>query len=850
MNSLLQVGIVLTAMDKMSGVLTGAADKAAQGFARLQQRVVRVGQAMTEMGTKASLMGHGIIQALETPISAAANLDEALTDFSVSAMNNLGQVPAIIEEINKQAVELGNKLPGTTSDFTKAATALKENGVSLETVAKGGLKAASYMAVILKQSPAYASEMVAKLREAFGLADDELVKMTDLTQKAKFAFGLNADDIKYAAAYMGGKLNELHMTGAKNAEMLLAFQGYAQQGGIGSSQFGTNMAMFITRMTTLGQRLRKHSPEMREVHALLHKLGVKLEVFDKKGKFLGLENLFEQMKKLKGLTDAQRSFVFNKLFGEEGEKIGALMMKMNEEGGIQKQIEKLREQADLMQRIDAITQSVKNTWEAFTGSLTNFWAAVGDPMVKFLLPYVNQLNDLVGGPLMAWVDRNKDLVKWLGLAALGTGVLLVALGGLGIVAGAVASGLAVVFTPATLVVAAIAAGALLILRYWKPIKAFFVGFWKGFKEGLAPIQPAIDWLRGAFDKVTEKAKAFWNWLSPSKYSAKQIYGIQKFGQGFGKAFGDAFEKVMQFGQDAFAKLGEWFKPVEPIFQRAKTLFLDLAEGIGKFWGVLKDFGAGFAGGFWDGLKDGFQELKPILDEMGSHVVPALQAVGEAAKAFLNYGLTMGEKVWGVIKSILGGFDTGQEKTASFGRTVAKFSADMVIGMAKISLKLGSIFVDLAADMVTAGAKIMTGLLDGMKSMYGTILDSVGWIAGAIMDHFPRSPAKTGPFRDIPRIHIVESIAATIRPAPLVNAMRAAAAAGMLALSSPALAASHSDIGLARSSGPAPISINYTVNVQGGGLTDKNSIMAALKANEHELVRLIQDVMARNARKDY
>ena len=83
-------------------------------------------------------------------------------------------------------------------------------------------------------------------------------------------------------------------------------------------------------------------------------------------------------------------------------------------------------------------------------------------------------------------------------------------------------------------------------------------------------------------------------------------------------------------------------------------------------------------------------------------------------------------------------------------------------------------------------------------------------------------------------------------------MRAAAAAGMLALSSsPALAASHSGVGLARPSGAAaPISINYTVNVQGSGSADRDTIMAALKANEHELVRLIQDVMARNARREY
>jgi len=848
-NTLLQVGIVLTAMDKMSGVLTGAADKAAQGFARLQQRVVRVGQAMTEMGTKASLMGHGILAGLETPIKAFADLDEATTDLRVAMMDNFGQVSPVFNNIMTQSIELGNQLKGNTADFVNTARALIENGTALESVDKGGLKAASYLGVVLKQVPAQAAEMTAKFREAFGLAEDELVKMADLTQRAKFGFGLNPEEIKYAAQYAGSTLNNLKLTGIENTKMFLAMQGIARQKGMEGSVFGTNFASMLNNIGMMEQKLGRNSKIMREVNADLRHAGIRMQFFDKAGKFVGLEKMVGELEKLKVLSEQDKLNVMNKIFGMEGGRVASMLADAGI-AGLKKALGIIDSQADLFQRLKEMAESVKGVWESLTGTITNVWAAVGKPMVTALMPFLKKLNDFAGGPLMEWVKQNEQLVKWLGLAALATGVLLVALGGLGIVAGAVASGLAVVLTPATLVVAAIAAGALLILRYWKPVKAFFIGFWKGFKEGLAPIQPAIDWLRGAFDKVTEKAKAFWNWLSPSKYSAKQIYGIQKFGQGFGKAFGDAFEKVKQFGQEAFAKLGEWFKPVEPIFQRAKTLFLDVAEGIGKFWGVLKDFGAGFAGGFWDGLKEGFQEMKPLLDEMSTHVVPALQAVGTAAKTFFDFGLSTGEKVWGIVKSILGGFDAGEEKTASFGRTIGKFAADFVVSIAKIGANIGATLVDVAAEMVTIGAKIMTGLLNGMKSMYGTILDSVGWIAGAIMDHFPRSPAKTGPFRDIPRIHIVESIAATIRPAPLVNAMRAAAAAGMLALSSPALAASHSDIGLARSSGHAPISINYTVNVQGGGLTDKNSIMAALKANEHELVRLIQDVMARNARKDY
>jgi hypothetical protein len=42
----------MTAIDKMSGVITGATDKAAPGFARLPTTVSQVSAKMTEMGPR------------------------------------------------------------------------------------------------------------------------------------------------------------------------------------------------------------------------------------------------------------------------------------------------------------------------------------------------------------------------------------------------------------------------------------------------------------------------------------------------------------------------------------------------------------------------------------------------------------------------------------------------------------------------------------------------------------------------------------------------------------------------------------------------------------------------------
>ena len=892
MNSLVQIGIVLTAIDKMSGVINGATDKATQGFSKLQHKIQQVSATLTEMGTKASVMGHGILSAMETPIKAFASLDEASTNLRVAMMDNLGQIPPQFEEINRQAIELGNVLPGTTADFVDSARALIENGTALETVVGGGLKAASYLGVILKLPQAGAAEMVAKFREAFGLAENELVKMADLTQRAKFAFGLGPEEIKYAAQYAGATLNNLKLTGIENTKMFLAMQGIARQKGMEGSVFGTNFSSMLNNIGQMEQKLGKNSKVMKEINADLRHAGISMQFFDSAGHFVGLEKMVGELEKLKVLTEQEKLNVMNKLFGSEGGRVASMLSEAGV-SGLHRAMDTMARQADLMQRIEETNKSARNTWEALTGTIENFWAAVGGPVVTSLYPLIHAVNDFVGGPMMEWVKQNENLVKWLGLGALAVGGLLVVLGGLGIVVGVLGSGLAAlcgvlaaVFSPVSLLIAAIATGAIWVLANWETVKDFFQGFWMGLKEGLAPIMPYLEKIGEKFTWLIDKAKEAGRWLWNRFAPQAPVYhdsrdgrqrstvgkGIDR-GRGFGASLTEMWRSIEGTvkGSDLFKKLGESFKSVEPYLEKGKALFSSVAEGLNKFWNVLKTFSGGFASGFVEEFKIVSQELKPYIDDVSAHVIPALQSLGNAVKAFLDYGLEIGTKVFDILKSILGGFEKGEKTTASFGKSAGKIFADITIGIAKLGASIVSDLVKLAADMVNIGAKIITSILEGMKSVSGTVLDWVGQFAGKIMDHFPRSPAKTGPFRDIPRIHIIESIAETLHPAPLVNAMRAAATAGMLALapltspamaslSSPAMVASaHASAtprpalaaAPAHGGGGGAVTVHFApqITIHGTG-TAKDDIMAALKERQHELVRLVEEAMARNARRQY
>jgi len=72
------------------------------------------------------------------------------------------------------------------------------------------------------------------------------------------------------------------------------------------------------------------------------------------------------------------------------------------------------------------------------------------------------------------------------------------------------------------------------------------------------------------------------------------------------------------------------------------------------------------------------------------------------------------------------------------------------------------------NLFTAGQKIIRSLWEGMKSLASKPVQLMKDIAQKIRNFLPFSPAKEGPLSDIHRIKLIETIAQTITPTPLIN----------------------------------------------------------------------------------
>ncbi|CDH23643.1 phage tail tape measure protein [Xenorhabdus bovienii] len=136
-----------------------------------------------------------------------------------------------------------------------------------------------------------------------------------------------------------------------------------------------------------------------------------------------------------------------------------------------------------------------------------------------------------------------------GLATSGLGALRIAFqAALSVIGG----GLSLLFSPLGLLIAVIVVAALLIWKYWEPIKAWFSGFFSGLMEEIAPIR---DTLAAAFapfapifDAIGNAIKKVWEWFKslfePVNTSAEGLKAATEAGQTFGRLVGKAIAGVV------------------------------------------------------------------------------------------------------------------------------------------------------------------------------------------------------------------------------------------------------------------------------------------------------------------
>ncbi|MBR8399892.1 hypothetical protein KDW65_24995 [Burkholderia cenocepacia] len=160
-------------------------------------------------------------------------------------------------------------------------------------------------------------------------------------------------------------------------------------------------------------------------------------------------------------------------------------------------------------------------------------------------------------------------------------------------------GRAALMNPIGLVITGIALAALLIVKYWEPIKAFFSGFWQGLTEGLGPLAPlfsgvlstlgaAFAPLKPVFDWLVSAVKSAWDWIA-------RLLGLV-----------DASKKSLDAATNAGKGFGAWLADIVVVAAQAAARFVE--------------FGANLMSGLVNGITNGLGAVKTAIQSAGDSVV--------------------------------------------------------------------------------------------------------------------------------------------------------------------------------------------------------------------------------------
>lgn len=301
----------------------------------------------------------------------------------------------------------------------------------------------------------------------------------------------------------------------------------------------------------------------------------------------------------------------------------------------------------------------------------------------------------------------------------------------------------------------------------------------------------------------------------------------------------------------------------------------------------------YFGGIWNAIQSGVETtwnfIKSLFDWSPMDAISsAFGGIGDKIGGYINSAADMAGSAWQRLKNVFtddSAVNIAVRDPASIERAEAAtkrlkiaLESTSAVDMSGVSKKLAGLIASASAlfgavkqavskaenylwgvSWHSHGVRMMDTLAAGMKARSQVVVDQIKATMQQVRNHLPSSPAKIGPLSDIHQLKFSETIARSIKPGPMVKAMRAAALATMAAavpsapaiaspgVASPSLAALSASAGSGTTGGAIHIEFKPTINVGAGSSVTKDEIMSALREQVDQLVKLVEGKQKENAR---
>lgn len=785
--------------DRLSSVFNHAQDsveKMNKPFGELSDALGEVGGHLTSMGAALTGVVGTVAGGAAYAVKAAMELDTSKAALANTLTGNAAQSAAQMRELQKKAQSLGVALPGSTKDMMEMFTELRQQGVNVQTILGGLGEATAQFATLCGRDFQSSAIMVAKFAESLGISADKASEVVDVLQRVKGATGLTEDQLFETFKYVAPSLQSLKIVGQGKKDApkeVAAIIGMLSKSGIEASMAGTGMAQALQRMSSVEKVL--YSKKFGKYRKIMRDQGITLDFFDAKGSFKGLDNMVKQLDKLKAFNDQDQLNVVSMLFGDVG---GRAMQAIIQRGhkGFKEVTQEMGAQKSMQEKISTIMNTTAMKWETFGGQTETAVQLIGTKLTEhFKLPdLLDKVCDKLD-QINAWIDDPKNADKIDGYIEKATKILRI-VGSIG----AALTGLGVSMT--------VTAGAMQAIEAFKK----FHGTINGVSGALRMLATANAWLL-AIGLVALLVIKYWKPLTTL---------FKAIGRGFMDSFGKKFPQLMAQMQPAIDQLKSWFDWL--LTPSEDMPFLDsVGEKIGNLLASVAGFGLDHIG---DNIAK-VAEFGQLLGTITAYLFDGglLSDLDSMSLSWKQFWRDMGTALYLVWDDL----------TKFLGNTWDKISTTF----SNVCTTIYNTIASLGERLFTAGQNIINSIVDGIKSKYNAVTDTVGKLAQDIRDFFPFSPAKRGPLRDLNRIKFGETVASSIKADPVERAINMASNK----LESPLNTVSQTSAAVNSAKNNVNVSYAPVINMNGGSEEAVAAVIAELRRHPSQLMAIIDSEMA-------
>ena len=488
----------------------------------------------------------------------------------VQALTRIDKNSPQFKALREQALKLGSETPFTASDAASGQSFLAMAGFTPQAI-QAALPGVLNMALAGGVELGETADIGSNILTQFNLTADQMDRVGDTLTAAFTRTNTDLRALGETMKYTGPVAAKLGIS----LEEAAAMAGMLASNGLRGSDAGTAMRASLSRLA---------SPPKAAADAL-KELGV--SVADARGKMRPMEDvLLDLYKATQKYGQVDQVSFFKDIAGEEAFVGLQTLVAAAGSGELQKltrELQGARGEADRVAKVmaDNLDGDLKNLDSAWEGLRIRISDLVDGPLrsvTQWLTRVLEKITSLAqahpvltrqlliaGGALLAMTATIRSLSLVIGvlygkLATLRLGFdiltrsmnvvrVLPALwgmltGSVSLLGGAIGA----LFSPVGLIVAALAGAAVLIWKYWDPIRAFFAGVFSGIMERLTPLRETFERFDPVFDAIGSGISLVFNWfkslLSPMESSKETLDKCTSAGEIFGNVLGGALQLVL------------------------------------------------------------------------------------------------------------------------------------------------------------------------------------------------------------------------------------------------------------------------------------------------------------------